>query len=200
MGLDAPALEDKAEDPVDHAAMNLPNILTLFRIVLIPFYIVFAYQPSFLASVVAAAIFLLASLTDILDGYLARARSEVTQLGKFLDPIADKLLILSALILLVGNHNVPAWLAIIIIGREFAVTGFRAIASTEGVVIAAESTGKIKMVLQTVSVIILTIRFDHPWFHQLGLLLLNAAMLLAVFSAMQYFLKFGRTLNVMKIK
>ena len=89
--------------------MNLPNMLTVFRIVLIPFYILVFYERSFDASVIAAAIFTIAAATDFLDGYLARMRSEVTQFGKFLDPIADKLLILSALILLVGINRVPAW-------------------------------------------------------------------------------------------
>ncbi len=180
--------------------MNLPNILTVFRIVLIPFYIYFFYQRSPDSSVIAALIFLIASLTDILDGYLARARSEVTQFGKFLDPIADKLLILSALILLVGNGRVPAWLAIVIIGREFTMTGFRAIASSEGIVIAAETTGKIKMFLQTVSVIILTIDFENTVFHQSGMFFLLASMILAIYSAIQYFIKFGRDIKLMQIK
>jgi len=180
--------------------MNLPNSLTLFRIALIPFYVLLSYRPSFQGSLIAASVFLLASLTDILDGYLARARAEVTPLGKFLDPIADKLLVLSALILLVESQRVPAWLAILMIGREFAVTGFRAIASAEGIVIAAENTGKYKMVLQTVSVIILTVYFQNPRFHQFGLFLLLISLCLALFSAMQYFLKFGRSLKLMKAK
>ncbi|MFQ5543779.1 MAG: CDP-diacylglycerol--glycerol-3-phosphate 3-phosphatidyltransferase [Nitrospiria bacterium] len=176
--------------------MNLPNILTLFRIVLIPFFIVSFYQ----SSLVAASIFLIASLTDVLDGYLARLRSEVTQFGKFLDPIADKLLILSALILLVESGRVPAWLAIVIIGREFSVTGFRAIASSEGVVISAEGTGKIKMLLQIVSILVLTVDFLSPLFHQVGFSLLLISMVLAVFSAVQYFIKFGQRLNLLKVK
>ncbi len=180
--------------------MNLPNILTIFRVVLIPFYILFFYQQSFDASVIASAIFSIASLTDFLDGYLARMRSEVTQFGKFLDPIADKLLILSALILLVGIGRVPAWLAIIIIGREFTMTGFRAIASSEGIVIAAETTGKIKMFFQTVSVIILTIDFENPLYHQMAMFLLLLSTALAIFSACQYFFKFGRSLKLMDVK
>ncbi len=180
--------------------MNLPNILTIFRVVLIPFYILSFYQNSFDSSIIAALIFSVASLTDILDGYLARARSEVTQFGKFLDPIADKLLILSALILLVGVGRVSAWLAIIIIGREFTMTGFRAIASSEGIVISAETTGKIKMFIQTVSVIILTIDFENPLFHQAGIFFLLLSMVLAVFSALQYFVKFGRRVNLLEIK
>ncbi|MFQ5598270.1 MAG: CDP-diacylglycerol--glycerol-3-phosphate 3-phosphatidyltransferase [Nitrospiria bacterium] len=180
--------------------MNLPNILTTFRIMLIPFYIVVFQNISFRSSVLAAAIFLVAALTDILDGYLARARLEVTKLGKFLDPIADKLLVVSALILLVSHQRVPAWLVIVIIGREFAVTGFRAIAASEGVVISAENTGKYKMIFQTISVIILTIDFKDPIFHNIGLLLLMISMILAVFSACQYFYKFGRTINLLGAK
>lgn len=180
--------------------MNLPNILTLFRILLIPFYVFFFYQHSLQSSIVAAGIFLIAALTDFLDGYLARARAEVTKFGKFLDPIADKLLIVSALILLVENQRIPAWLVIVIIGREFAVTGFRAIASSEGIVIAAEQTGKYKMFLQTVSVIILTIDFSDSVFHMAGLFLLMVSMILAIFSALQYFVKFGRSLNLLKVK
>ncbi len=180
--------------------MNLPNILTIFRIVLIPFYILAFYERSFDASLIAAAIFTIASLTDFLDGYLARMRSEVTQFGKFLDPIADKLLILSALILLVGINRVPAWLAIIIIGRELTMTGFRGIAASEGIVISAEGTGKVKMFFQTVSVIILTIDFENPLYHQTGMFLLLFAMALAIFSAFQYFFKFGRSLKLMDVK
>jgi len=178
--------------------MNLPNILTLFRIALIPFYILFFYRMSFQNSIIAAMIFLIASLTDALDGYLARARSEVTKFGKFLDPIADKLLVLSALILLVDYHRVPAWLVIVIVGREFAVTGFRAIAASDGVVIAAERTGKYKMIFQTISIIFLTVDFPDPAFHQIGLVFLFVSMFLAVFSAGQYFLKYAGSLNLLK--
>lgn len=180
--------------------MNLPNYLTLLRIFLIPFFIFFLYQSSMKNSIIAASIFLVASLTDILDGYLARLRSEVTQFGKFLDPVADKLLILSALILLVGKGRVPAWAAIVILGREFAVTGFRAIASSEGVVIAAEGTGKYKMFLQIVAIIFLIIDLPSLYFPQIGFFLLLVSMFLALFSAGQYFVKFSRRVNLMKVK
>jgi CDP-diacylglycerol---glycerol-3-phosphate 3-phosphatidyltransferase len=180
--------------------MNLPNILTVFRIALIPFYILFFDQATTQSSYVAAFIFFVASMTDVLDGYLARSRSEVTKFGKFLDPIADKLLILSALFLLVANHRVSAWLAIVIVGREFAVTGFRAIASSEGIVISAESTGKIKMMFQAISIFILTIDFPHPVFHQAGSLILIVSMGLAIFSAGQYFSKYGRRIGFFEAK
>lgn len=188
--------------------MNLPNFLTILRIFLIPFFILFFYQPSVIASIVAAIIFLGASLTDILDGYFARRRSEVTQFGKFLDPVADKLLIISALILLVENRRVSAWVAIIIIGREFAVTGFRAIASSEGVVIAAEGIGKYKTFFQIAAIIFLIVDF-HPsgqgyrpeaYFQAIGLSFLWLSIGLSFFSAGQYFVKFGRAVNLQKVK
>lgn len=180
--------------------MNLPNTLTITRVVLIPFFIVFFYQNTRQSFLIAAGIFSIASITDILDGYFARLRSEVTQFGKFLDPVADKLLILSALILLVGDKRVSAWIAIVIIGREFAVTGFRAIASTEGIVIAAENLGKYKTVLQIFAIILLIIDFSSGIYHQIGLFLLLASMVLALYSAMQYFVKYGRSLNILKVK
>ncbi|MFQ5949133.1 MAG: CDP-diacylglycerol--glycerol-3-phosphate 3-phosphatidyltransferase, partial [Nitrospiria bacterium] len=178
--------------------MNLPNILTITRVLLIPFFIIFFYQPSKMSSVIAASIFTISSFTDILDGYFARLRSEVTQFGKILDPVADKLLIVSALILLVGDKRVPAWIAIIIIGREFAVTGFRAVAASEGVVIAAESTGKYKTFLQIVAIIFLTVDFTSETYHHIGRFLLFVSMILALFSAGQYFVKFGRRVKSLK--
>ncbi|MBI3803412.1 MAG: CDP-diacylglycerol--glycerol-3-phosphate 3-phosphatidyltransferase [Nitrospirae bacterium] len=180
--------------------MNLPNILTIIRVLLIPFFIFFFSQASLRSEIIAGIIFLVASLTDLLDGYLARRTSQVTQFGKFLDPVADKLLIVSALVLLVGNGRVPAWVAIVIIGREFAVTAFRAIASSEGIIIAAEGTGKYKMFLQTVAIIFLITDLPSPHFHQIGLVFLFAAMLLAIYSAGQYFIKFGRQVNLLKVK
>lgn len=185
---------------VNGSVMNLPNILTIIRVVLIPFFIFFFSHPSFQSAIIAAVIFLVASLTDLLDGYLARRRKEVTQFGKFLDPVADKLLIVSALILLVANGRVPAWVAIVVIGREFAVTAFRAIASSEGVIIAAEGTGKYKMFFQTLAIIFLITDFPSPTFHQIGLFLLLTATALALYSAGQYFIKFGRQVNLMKVK
>jgi len=180
--------------------MNLPNTLTITRVLLIPFFIGFFYQSTRQSSLIAAGIFSIASITDMLDGYFARLRSEVTQFGKFLDPVADKLLILSALILLVGDKRVSAWIAIVIIGREFAVTGFRAIASSEGIVIAAENLGKYKTVLQIFAIILLIIDFNSGIYHKIGLILLLASMVLALYSALQYFIKYGRSLNILKVK
>ena len=180
--------------------MNLPNLLTIARILLIPFFIFFYYQGSFRASLLAAAFFLIASLTDVLDGYLARRRHEVTQFGKFLDPVADKLLIISALFLLVGDGRVSAWIAIILVGREFAVTGFRAIASTEGVVIAAEGFGKYKMFFQIVAITFLIIDLPQAYFHIIGSTFLWVSLFLSVISAGLYFVKFGKVVNLQKVK
>ena len=170
--------------------MNLPNSITLLRILLIPVFILAYAGPSLQPSILAAAIFILASLTDLLDGFLARRWGQITTLGKFLDPIADKFLVIAALILLVDFHRVPAWIVIIIIGRELAVTGLRAIASSAGIVIAADEAGKYKMVIQTISIIFLIlsdVRLGSLDFHAIGLGLLWIAMLLAVVSGVQYF-------------
>ncbi len=176
--------------------MNIPNSLTVLRIVLIPFFVFFYYLASVVGAFVAALIFIAASVTDMLDGYMARRRSEVTQVGKLLDPIADKLLIISALILLVENKRVPAWIAIIMIGREFAMTGMRAVASSRGVVVGAERAGKYKMCLQVIAILLLILETTSDgWNHtlrQIGLLSLCGAMFLALFSAWQYVTKYGR--------
>src|SRR5437867_11697783 len=138
--------------------MNLPNALTLSRIFIVPLLVVVLLTPvseNWLGVpryILGVAIFVAAALTDYFDGKIARRRQQVSKLGKLLDPIADKLLISAALISLVENHLAPAWAVVIIVGREFAVTGLRSIAATEGVVIAASRMGKFKMVAQVVTV------------------------------------------------
>lgn len=135
--------------------MNLPNKITLVRIFLIPLFIaVLMTRGLSCCDIAAAVIFAVAALTDGIDGYLARKNNHVTDLGKFLDPIADKLLIASALICLVELQRIPAYMAIIIIAREFIVTGLRIVAISNGVVMAAEMTGKIKTVIQIFATII----------------------------------------------
>lgn len=141
--------------------MNLPNFLTLLRIFIVPLLVVVLLTPfseswfGLPRHILGVALFLGAALTDYLDGYFARSRGQVTRLGQLLDPIADKLLISAALISLVENQLAPAWAVVIIIGREFAVTGLRSIAATEGVVIAASKMGKFKMLLQVLTVALL---------------------------------------------
>ena len=137
--------------------MNLPNKLTLFRVVLIPFFVFFLLAPYFeeYGNYIAVAIFIVASITDFLDGKIARKYNLVTNFGKFMDPLADKLLVCSALICLIQLELIPAWVVIIIIAREFIISGFRLVASDNGVVIAASYWGKFKTAFQMLTVIVL---------------------------------------------
>ncbi|MEK7294543.1 MAG: CDP-diacylglycerol--glycerol-3-phosphate 3-phosphatidyltransferase, partial [Nitrospirota bacterium] len=128
------------------ANLNLPNFLTVVRILLIPVFVILFSDPTPDRSLAAAVVFVVAAVTDLLDGYLARRHSQITRLGRLLDPVADKLLVLSGLILLVQFDRVAAIVAILIIAREVAVTGVRAISAAQGIVIEAETTGKYKMV------------------------------------------------------
>jgi CDP-diacylglycerol--glycerol-3-phosphate 3-phosphatidyltransferase len=143
--------------------VNLPNYLTLARIVIVPLLVVVLLTPvaeswfGISSYVLAIAIFLAASLTDILDGHLARRRNQVSKLGKLLDPIADKLLISAALVVLVEKHLAPAWAVVIILGREFIITGLRSVAASDGIIIAAQKVGKIKMWAQCVAIVALLV-------------------------------------------
>ena len=130
--------------------MNLPNKLTILRVMMIPVFIVFMLTDlgGNFNKVIALVLFVTASLTDLLDGHLARKNNLVTNFGKFMDPLADKLLVCSALICFVANGQLPAWMVIVIIAREFIISGFRLIASDEGVVIAASYWGKVKTTVQ----------------------------------------------------
>ncbi|HTH39097.1 MAG TPA: CDP-diacylglycerol--glycerol-3-phosphate 3-phosphatidyltransferase [Pyrinomonadaceae bacterium] len=143
--------------------MNLPNYLTLLRIVIVPLLVVVLLTPvaerwfGMSSYVLAIIIFLVASFTDILDGHLARRRNQVSTLGKFLDPVADKLLVSAALIVLVEKHLAPSWAVVVILGREFIVTGLRAVAASEGIVIQAQNIGKLKMWAQCVAIVALLV-------------------------------------------
>ena len=143
--------------------MNLPNYLTLLRIIIVPLLVVVLLTPlaeswfGISSYALAIAIFLLASFTDILDGHLARRRNQVSNLGKFLDPIADKLLVSAALIVLVEKNLAPAWAVVVILGREFIITGLRSVAAAEGIVIQAQTSGKIKMWAQCVAIVALLV-------------------------------------------
>lgn len=143
--------------------MNLPNYLTLARIVIVPLLVVVLLTPvaeswfGISSYALAIAIFLAASLTDILDGHLARRRNQVSKLGKLLDPIADKLLISAALVVLVEKHLAPAWAVVIILGREFIITGLRSVAASDGIIIAAQKVGKLKMWAQCVAIVALLV-------------------------------------------
>ena len=171
--------------------MNLPNKLTMFRVILIPFFVFFLLAPYFegYGNYVAVAIFIVASLTDLLDGKIARKYNLVTNFGKFMDPLADKLLVCSAMICLIELGLLPAWIVIIIIAREFIISGFRLIASDNGVVIAASYWGKFKTTFQMLMVIVLLLNFDIPAFKILGTVLIWIATILTVVSLSDYIIK-----------
>jgi CDP-diacylglycerol---glycerol-3-phosphate 3-phosphatidyltransferase len=181
---------------VGQESLNLPNFITLTRILLIPVFVVLFATPTPNRSLSAGLVFVVAAVTDLLDGYLARRNGQVTTLGKLLDPIADKLLVLSALILLVNVDRVSALVAIVIIAREVAVTGIRAIAAGEGMVIAAETTGKYKMALQVVAIVLLvfegTFLSDLGNLHLAGIVTLYLSLVLGYVSGGQYVWSFWK--------
>jgi CDP-diacylglycerol--glycerol-3-phosphate 3-phosphatidyltransferase len=185
--------------------MNLPTSLTLLRIVFVPLLLAVMLRRdiaidwgwiSLSKEGLALVIFLSAAITDLLDGYFARRRRQVTTLGKLLDPIADKLLISAAFISLVELGRVPAWMVVIIVGREFAVTGLRSIASAEGFTIAASDLGKAKMVTQVVSVSLLLIAPYSVLIEQFAYISLWFVVLFAGVSAVQYFRAFWGLLGM----
>lgn len=135
--------------------MNLPNKLSMIRICMIPFFVAFAMMDAFWAQLLAVLIYIIACITDALDGHIARSRGLVTNFGKFMDPIADKLLVMSALILLVSQGRMPAWVCILMLAREFLISGFRLVAAETGKVIAAGKLGKLKTIFQMISTIAL---------------------------------------------
>ena len=175
--------------------INLPTAITLSRIFLVPILVVVILTRWQLLGV---AVFLVAAATDALDGYLARKRGEVTAIGKFLDPIADKLLISAAFISLVEVGAAPAWIVVIVVGRELAVSGLRQIAATQGVVMDASIWGKYKTFSQIVAVVLLILGERHlQEFDFLGRLALWLVLILAVLSAADYFWKFSRGLGLL---
>lgn len=171
--------------------MNLPNSLTLLRIFMIPFLLTVLLTEFPHKELWGIVLFLLASLTDLLDGYVARRRRQVTTMGILLDPMADKLLISAAFISLVQLRLVPAWMVVIIIGREFAVTGLRNMASSEGLIIRASALGKTKMVFQVAAVcLILAGAALGGWWQLLGRVSLWLVLIVAVWSMIHYFFTF----------
>ena len=177
--------------------MNLPNKLTTFRVILIPFFVFFMLAPNMtgINHYIAAAIFIVASLTDLLDGKIARKYNLVTNFGKFMDPLADKLLVCSAMICLIQTGQLAAWIVVIIIAREFIISGFRLIASDNGVVIAASYWGKFKTTFQMLMVIVLILNVQMPFFQILGKILTYAALILTVVSLIDYIVKNKDVLN-----
>ncbi len=167
--------------------MNLPNKLTCLRMVLIPVFLVFFYAPFSAGRYIALVIFIAASLTDTADGYIARKYDLVTDFGKFMDPLADKLLVCSALICLVDSEEIAGWVVIIIIAREFIISGFRLVAADNGIVIAASWWGKIKTIVQMALIIIMLLNI--PALRVLEIVLTVAAVVLTIISLVDYIRK-----------
>ncbi|MCL4456593.1 MAG: CDP-diacylglycerol--glycerol-3-phosphate 3-phosphatidyltransferase [Nitrospirae bacterium] len=170
--------------------LNLPTILTFSRIILIPFFILITPQSPFLG----ITIFLIASATDFLDGYLARRSGQITKFGIILDPIADKFLVISALILLVDMVRLSAWIAIIIIVREFVVTALRVVALSKNIVIPAETGGKLKTVSQMTAIVLLFLPggIGDIDFYDAGLILMYISVVLALTSGIKYTISFWK--------
>jgi CDP-diacylglycerol--glycerol-3-phosphate 3-phosphatidyltransferase len=171
--------------------MNLANKITILRIILIPLFLVLLLTPFRHHTLAAALVFVIAASTDSLDGYIARKRNEITNFGKFIDPLADKLLVTSALICLVEIGKVPAVAAIIIISREFVITGFRLLAVTEGKVIAASWWGKLKTIIQIIAIVALML--DNFPFHYISIpfdqIALYISVIITIISGADYVYK-----------
>ena len=177
--------------------MNLPNKLTILRMIMVPFFVLFMLVPigGPANKWIALAIFVVASLTDTLDGYIARRDHLITDFGKFMDPLADKLLVCSALICFVELGDLPAWMVIVIITREFIISGFRLVASDNGIVIAASKTGKLKTISQMVMVV-LVIADLGGIFDVLKQIFIWLALILTVVSLIEYIAKNKNVLSM----
>ena len=178
--------------------MNLPNKLTILRVIMIPFFVLtllYDGGENQTLRYVAAAIFIIASLTDMLDGKIARKYNLVTNFGKFMDPLADKLLVCSALICLVELKELPAWMVIVIISREFIISGFRLVAVDNGIVIAASWWGKAKTISQMIMIILLVADFGGV-FDMIGQVMIYLALVLTVVSLVDYIAKNKQVLKM----
>lgn len=175
--------------------LNIPNTLSLVRILTAPVLVVMLLSPKETLSVVSAVVFAVVCTTDWLDGYLARKMNQTTTLGKFLDPLADKLLITTAFIMLIPLGRIPAWVVALILSREMAVTGLRAMAASSGKVIAASVLGKLKTVSQIVCLVPLMLHYTFYGidFHAIGTLLLVISFILTIWSGVDYFVRFLKT-------
>ncbi len=177
--------------------LNPPNVLTLFRIVIIPAVVLLMLRGGETEippgrSVAAFALFVVATLTDLFDGYIARRYQMVTALGKLLDPLADKLLVCAAMIMLIPVHRVPGWMVVIVVGREIGVTALRGVASTEGLVIAASSLGKAKTLLLNIGTAALILHYPVAGLdaHTVGMWFLVPGLVLTAWSGLDYFFRF----------
>lgn len=177
--------------------MNLPNKLTILRVLMIPFFVVFMLSDfaGGASKYIALAIFVVASATDALDGHIARKHNLVTNFGKFMDPLADKLLVCSAMICMIETGQLQSWVVIVIIAREFIISGFRLVASDNGVVIAASYWGKIKTVVQMTMIILLILNLHFFWYQMICTIFILLAVVLTVVSLLDYVVK---NINVLK--
>ena len=187
------SMTNKRFDPI----FNLPNTLTFFRVACVPLLMILLLFPHKATSFVAALVFGLASISDLLDGFLARRRQMVTTFGVFLDPLADKLIVSAALIMLIPLGRVPAWMVVVIVGRELAITGLRSVAVSEGKVISASELGKKKMVFQIVAVLGLLLHYDYFGVdcHAVGMFFMWLAVIVTLWSGFSYFRSFWHVLE-----
>ena len=170
--------------------MNLPNKITVFRILMIPFFVACMLIKEIpYHEIIAGVIFIIAALSDLVDGKIARRFNLVTNFGKFMDPIADKLLVQSALLYFVANGLLPAWIAIVIMSREFIISGFRLVAADKGIVIAAGYLGKLKTVFQMVMSVMLIFHFSHPVWLVTEQIFIWGSLILTIVSLVDYFIK-----------
>ena len=179
--------------------MNLPNKITIFRVCMIPVFLVFMLVPGIpYGNYIATAVFAIACASDALDGHIARKHNLVTNFGKFMDPLADKLLVCSALICFVALSYMPAWMVIVIIAREFIISGFRLIASDNGVVIAASYWGKFKTVAQMIMCILLIVQLPFGWIDVVEKIFIWLSLILTVVSLCEYIWKNRKVLKETK--
>ena len=178
--------------------LSLPNGVTILRIVAIPLILVLLFYMGRRYQLLTALLFFGAAVTDTFDGYLARRRGMVTTLGKFLDPLADKLLIVTALIALIPAREIPVWMVIVIVGREIAITGLRGIAVSQGIIISASALGKYKTVFEAASVFFLILNGSYSFlsFRPIGMFFLWVALGIAVVSGVDYFRKYLKSIIV----
>ncbi|NLN14866.1 MAG: CDP-diacylglycerol--glycerol-3-phosphate 3-phosphatidyltransferase [Tissierellia bacterium] len=181
--------------------MNIANKITLFRVFLVPVFLLILYSDLNNSHMIAGLVFIFASLTDTLDGYLARSRNLVTNFGKFVDPLADKVLVAAALIALVEFGKIPGWIVVIIIAREFTITGFRVLAASEGITIAASPLGKFKTITQLLAIIL--ILFNNYPFSLINIpldrIMLYLATIFTILSGIDYIVKNKQVLNMKDI-
>lgn len=178
--------------------MNLANKLTVIRMILVPVFLICAIVGSTAGNIAALVIFVVAAITDKLDGYIARSKNQVTNFGKFMDPLADKLLVTSALIILVERGIIPSWIVVIIIAREFIVSGLRTLAASQGVVIAASNWGKLKTVVQMVGIVmaLLSLVYSPSWLSTLTQVTIYLAAIITLISGVDYFIKGKDIINM----